>query len=157
MDYQKGRVYSAEQSLRWFYDNTHDNTVSIHGVVLQLEPEARYGDLRGVQAYVDRVTALPSVQAALGRGIVQRVAVRERKTDHHAHYRLGTIAVHTQSGTRWAMRELVILHELAHHFTRGNGHGPEFVATFITLLDLVMGPQVAMALRVLCDHEGVEV
>ena len=62
---------------------------------------------------------------------------------------------------RWAMREIVVLHELAHHVTRmHNGgvaaHGPEFVSEFIDLMSAVMAPQVALAMRMICDIEGVK-
>jgi putative metallohydrolase (TIGR04338 family) len=55
------------------------------------------------------------------------------------------------------LRELVVLHEVAHHFdiTDGPTHGPTFLDIYLTLLDLVMGPQMALALRILLAHNDV--
>lgn len=154
-DFQRSLVYSAEHQLQWFYDNVEHASINLFGVPLQLEPEVRYGDLRAIQAYVDRVITMPSVIAEFGR--YGRVFIRERKGDKAAHYRVGVIAVNTK-GSRWAMRETVLLHELAHHFAgTGCGHGPKFAAALVKLLELVMGPQAAMAQRILYDTEGVKV
>ncbi len=58
--------------------------------------------------------------------------------------------------TRWALRELVVLHEIAHHLCDAEPpHGPEFVATFCDLTGVVMGPEVAHVLRVVYAKEGV--
>lgn len=156
-DSQKAKVYSAENTLGWLYDHPEaGGTVNLGGVVLQLEPEARFGDLAGIQAYVDRVTTMPAVIAAFGPS--GPVRVRERKGSRKAHYSAGEIAIYTQGTNRqrWAMRELVVLHELAHHYARGAGHGPGFAAAFADLMGIVMGPQAALALRLLYESEGVQ-
>lgn len=50
----------------------------------------------------------------------------------------------------------VLLHEIAHHLSSAvPPHGPEFVATFCALCDVVMGPEVGHVLRVVYDKEGV--
>ena len=60
------------------------------------------------------------------------------------------------SVTDWALRELVVLHEIAHHLCDAEPpHGPEFVATFCELAEAVMGPEVAHVLRVVYAKEGV--
>ncbi len=54
------------------------------------------------------------------------------------------------------MRELVVLHEVAHHLCQvPPPHGPEFVATVCTLTELVMGPEVGHVFRVVYAQEGV--
>jgi putative metallohydrolase (TIGR04338 family) len=59
--------------------------------------------------------------------------------------------------TTWALRELVVLHELAHHVAQADPpHGPEFVATFGELAEAVMGAEVGYLLRVVYAKEGVE-
>ena len=56
----------------------------------------------------------------------------------------------------WALRELVVLHEIAHHLVDSDPpHGPEFVATFCELAAAVMGPEAAHVLRVVYAREGV--
>jgi putative metallohydrolase (TIGR04338 family) len=59
------------------------------------------------------------------------------------------------------LRELVVLHELAHHVTwlcnsGAASHGPEFVGNYITMLDRVMGPQAALAARLIYSVNGVK-
>ena len=58
---------------------------------------------------------------------------------------------------RWSMREIVVLHELAHHFTARpyTGHGPAFVSAFITLVEVVMGPNTATAAEVFFGQNRV--
>jgi putative metallohydrolase (TIGR04338 family) len=58
--------------------------------------------------------------------------------------------------TNWALRELVVLHEIAHHLSDAEPpHGPEFTATFCELAEAVMGPEVAHILRIIYAKEGV--
>ena len=66
-----------------------------------------------------------------------------------------TIAVPDRQ-TTWALRELVVLHEIAHHVAQSDPpHGPEFVATFCELASAVMGAEVGYVLRVVYAKEGV--
>jgi putative metallohydrolase (TIGR04338 family) len=67
------------------------------------------------------------------------------------------IAVPPRTDTGWAMRELVVLHEVAHHLCDGDGpaHGTDFVATFCALAATVMGPEAGHVLRVVYAKEGV--
>jgi putative metallohydrolase (TIGR04338 family) len=54
------------------------------------------------------------------------------------------------------MRELVVLHEVAHHLCDASPpHGSQYVATLCTLTELVMGPEVGHVLRVVYAKEGV--
>ena len=152
-DAQRSRVYSAEKTLRWLYDHpasSHD----IGGVIVQLEPEARFASLDSVAAYLDRVVSHPAVIAEFGPSAP--INVRERRGEKSAHYEPNTttIAINT-TGTRWSLRECVLLHETAHHYSRtGPAHGPEFTTTLTRLIELVMGPQAALALRLLYAQNG---
>ncbi|HEX2616636.1 MAG TPA: TIGR04338 family metallohydrolase [Flavobacteriales bacterium] len=148
-DTQRERVYQAEFRLRDLFataERIGNPTVELDGIRLTLPPEARFASVESMQSYCDRVTTMVAASP---------VRVRERKGDAHAHYAGGEIAVPT-FGTRWAMREVVVLHELAHHLAIGERHGPGFVATFNDLLARVMGPEVGLAYRILCTHEGVK-
>jgi putative metallohydrolase (TIGR04338 family) len=91
---------------------------------------------------------------------VSPLRVRARRAATAAHYEnrdgAGTIAVPDRDTADWAMRELVVLHEVAHHLCRAQqAHGPEFVATICTLTELVMGPELGHVLRVVYAKEGV--
>lgn len=159
-DFQQSKVYAAENALQWFYDHVPHCSVNVNGVPLQLEPEARFGDLEGIQAYCDRVVVNPAVVAMFG--VKPAVTVRERKGDRAAHYRAGVIAINSKSsawssGSGWGLRETVVIHELAHHYAgTGCGHGPKFTATHLKLLGILLGPQAAMAQRIIYDMEGVK-
>ena len=152
-DFQRAKLYSAENRLGWMLE--HTLRTELDGVSLQLEPERRFVNIADIQNYVDRVTVHPGVIGKFGR--VGRVLVRERKGGDKAHYERDkqTIAINT-TGTRWAMRELVVLHELAHHYAPGDHHGPVFSAALTALIDIMMGPQDALALRILYQNEGVK-
>lgn len=159
-DAQRAKVYAAEGFVRTMFDRAaerNNRIVEFFGTALTLPPEARFASVDSVQAYVDEVLALPSVAAAWpGRGPLR---VRPRRGATAAHYeRAGdaaTIAV-PQGREAWALRELVVLHEVAHHLCDTEpAHGPEFVATLRELAAAVMGPEVAHVLRVVCANEGV--
>lgn len=154
-DSQKSKVYHAENILRQMLDNSRDNpTVTVEGITLTLPPEAKFSSVEDVQRYVDRVITLGPVVERFGP---TKIDVRSRKGQYIAHYEHlpPTIAV-PESGTRWALREIVILHELAHHYAWLPGHGPEFVDTMITLLGLVMAPEMALLARIIYAHNNVK-
>jgi putative metallohydrolase (TIGR04338 family) len=132
--------------------------VEFFGAQLTLPPEGRFASVASVQRYVDDVLALPAVRQKWPA--VQPLRVRARRAATAAHYEnrdgTGTIAVPDRDTADWAMRELVVLHEVAHHLCQvPPPHGPEFVATLCTLTELVMGPELGHVLRVVYAKEGV--
>ncbi|TXI54545.1 TIGR04338 family metallohydrolase [Mycolicibacterium mageritense] len=152
-DTQRGRVYAAEQFVRTMFDRAAQHSsraIDFFGTQLTLPPEAKFGSVESVQRYVDDVLA--RVGAA-------PVTVRARRGAAAAHYEnvagAAVIAVPEGSGT-WALRELVVLHELAHHLCPdGPAHGPDFVSTYCELCATVMGPEVGLVLRMVYAKEGV--
>jgi putative metallohydrolase (TIGR04338 family) len=59
-----------------------------------------------------------------------------------------TIALPTHRvGGRWAMRELVVLHELAHHLSSDVEHGPQFVQVMVELVAELLGAEAGFLLR----------
>lgn len=132
-------------------------SIDFFGESLTLPPEARFASVDSVQRYVDEVLSLPAVRA--GWPHAAGLTVRPRRSMTAAHYETvggdGVIAV--PAGADWALRELVVLHEVAHHLCPdpGPAHGPGFVATFCTLAGIVMGPEVGHVLRVVYVKEGV--
>ncbi len=160
-DSQRARVYAAEAFVRTLFDRVtaHGSpTVEFFGTQLTLPPEGRFGSVASVQRYVDDVLALPAV--GQNWPTVSPVRVRARRAATAAHYEnhggTGTIAVPDRHTAGWAMRELVVLHEVAHHLCQvPPPHGPEFVATVCTLTELVMGPEVGHVFRVVYAQEGV--
>ena len=159
-DTQRAKVYAAEEFVRTLFDRAADHgnrVVEFFGTQLTLPPEARFGSAASVQRYVDDVLAMPAVGTRWPAAAA--VAVRARRGATAAHYEYtdegATIAVPDRRSI-WALRELVVLHEVAHHLCAADPpHGPEFVATFCELAAAVMGPEVGHVLRVVYAKEGV--
>ncbi|MEO6957388.1 MAG: TIGR04338 family metallohydrolase [Antricoccus sp.] len=150
-DAQRAKVYAAEALTRRVLDQSAEfRTIELAGSTLTLPAEIKFGDLAAVQKYVDHVLMQDWVVAAYPAARML-VRVRERAGDTQAHYEhaTSTIAVPT-AGDRWAMRELVVLHEIAHHLGGPEDllHGGEFCARLIHLVSEMVGPEAALLLRI---------
>ena len=160
-DSQRAKVYAAEEFVRTLFDRAAEHgsrSVEFFGGQLTLPPEARFGSVLAVQRYVDEVLALPSVRRQWSK--VAPLTVRARRAATAAHYEsrdcTGVIAVPDLDTADWAMRELVVLHEIAHHLCDAQPpHGSQYVATMCALAELVMGPELGHVLRVVYAKEGV--
>lgn len=160
-DSQRAKVYAAETFVRTLFDRAAEHgspSLEFFGTQLTLPPEGRFASVASVQRYVDDVLAMPAVRRQWPD--VAPLRVRARRAATAAHYEnrdeTGVIAVPDRVTADWAMRELVILHEVAHHLCQvPPPHGPEFVATMCTLTELVMGPELGHVLRVVYAKEGV--
>lgn len=134
------------------------HTVQIAGAQLTVPAEARFGSVDDVAAYVVRVLALGPVGERFPRARMP-VEVRVRRGQRAAHYEraTATIAVPEDAQGRWALRELVVLHEIAHHLddVGDPAHGPSFVTTLIELVGLVMGPEIGLIYRVVFGDSGL--
>jgi putative metallohydrolase (TIGR04338 family) len=159
-DAQRSKVYAAEEFVRKLFervDSHASRALDFFGTSVTLPPEGRFGSVDAVQRYVNDVLAHPAVRARWLE--LPPVTVRARRGETAAHYEwtadTATIAVPDRQ-TTWALRELVVLHELAHHVSQADPpHGPEFVATFCELASVVMGAEVGYVLRVVYAKEGV--
>lgn len=159
-DSQRARVYAAEEFVRTLLDRAAEHgspVVEFFGTQLTLPPEGRFGSVASVQRYVDEVLALPSVRRRWPGA--SPLTVRPRRAATAAHYEnrdgAGSIAVPDRDTADWALRELVVLHEVAHHLCQAEPpHGPAFVATICELTELVMGPELGHVLRVVYAKEG---
>ncbi|MFF0814266.1 TIGR04338 family metallohydrolase [Rhodococcus sp. NPDC003318] len=165
-DTQRSRVYEAESVVRGIFDRADRGTgrqLELFGSRLTLPVERRFASVQSVQAYADRVLALNWVRARWPRSAVP-VTVRARAASGAAHYEPATstlaVPLHT-GGTAWALRELVVLHELAHHLEPDGAdtaaHGPEFVARYLVLVDEIIGGEAAFVLRTTLAENGVRV
>jgi putative metallohydrolase (TIGR04338 family) len=159
-DTQRAKVYAAEEFVRTLFDRSaeHGNrVVDFFGTQLTLPPEGRFASVQAVQRYVDDVLRMTVVRESWPGG--GPLAVRTRRGVTAAHYERdedGAVIAVPEGRTTWALRELVVLHEIAHHLCVAEPpHGPEFVATFCELAGAVMGPEVAHVLRVVYAKEGV--
>ncbi|EME66538.1 hypothetical protein G352_04310 [Rhodococcus ruber BKS 20-38] len=158
-DTHRTAVYEAESLVRTMFDRADERglrVVELAGSQVTLPVERRFASLESVQAYVDAVLALNWVRARWPRASV-RARVRARAGNSAAHYEsdCATIALpEHHANTAWAFRELVVLHELAHHLDPSDPddpteppHGPAFVDRFLTLVGEIVGPEAAFALR----------
>lgn len=153
-DSQRQAVYAAEAQLGRILDRGAEfPIVEAAGSHLTVPVERHFGDIASVQRYIDRVLGLSWIQAQWPAQARRPVTVRARRGGTKAHYEAAgaVIAVPPPRGTdAWAMRELVILHELAHHLCGPHelGHGSEFTNTMLILVDGVIGPEAALLLRI---------
>ncbi|MCZ4517315.1 TIGR04338 family metallohydrolase [Rhodococcus ruber] len=163
-DTQRSAVYDAEQLVRTMFDRAEERdirAVQVMGSQITLPVERKFASIASVQAYIDAVLALDWVAAtwpAAGRVIT----VRARSGSGAAHYEpdTATIAVPLHHGNRaWALRELVVLHELAHHFADENEqqHGGAFVNRYITLVGELIGSEAGFVLRAMMAESGVRI
>ncbi|WP_435405434.1 TIGR04338 family metallohydrolase [Mycolicibacterium komossense] len=161
-DSQRSKVYAAEEFVRTLFDRAAQHGargIDFFGASLTLPPEARFGSIEAVARYVDEVLTLSAVAQRWPSAGALRVRARRGATAAHYENADGTaiIAVPDRRSADWAMRELVVLHEVAHHLhPMEPAHGPGFVATFCELAELVMGPEVGHVLRVVYAKEGVK-
>ncbi|CAN5414823.1 TIGR04338 family metallohydrolase [soil metagenome] len=161
-DSQRSKVYAAEEFVRTLFDRVAQHGargIDFFGASLTLPPEGRFGSMDAVARYVDEVLALPAVAQRWPSAGALRVRSRRGATAAHYENIDGTavIAVPDKRPADWAMRELVVLHEVAHHLhPLEPAHGPGFVGTFCELAELVMGPEVGHVLRVVYAKEGVK-
>jgi len=155
-DMQRAKVYDAEGLVRRMFDRADEHgmrTVKLYGSHITLPIERRFASVESVQSYVDRVLGLNWIRARWERATAP-ITVRARAGASAAHYETEreTLAVPLHvSGNAWALRELVILHEVAHHLEPGGEelapHGPEFCSRYLDLVDGIIGPEAALVLR----------
>ena len=153
---QRARVYAAEDHWAVQLDAARRGAVraQVAGSSVLLPAELRFGDLAAAQDYADAHLAghgLPPVVLRLRRG--QRMAHWEPP---------GTIALPVpEHGEPWALREAVLLHELAHHLAfHLDGvldHGAAYTARMLALVAGALGEEAAFALRVDYGEQGVRV
>ena len=162
-DAQRSRVYRAEDAWADRLDAARRGAVSatVAGSSVLLPAERRFGSVDAAASYAARVLRLPEVVAEVGA--VPPPALRLRRGSRAAHWEPpGTIAVPVPvHGEPWALRESVLLHELAHHVGETTGrtsrHAAPFPAVVLLLAGAALGPEAAFALRVEYGGLGVEV
>jgi putative metallohydrolase (TIGR04338 family) len=158
-DPQRARVYEAEGLLARMIDRRDDFPLaSAFGSRIAVPDDRKFGDLDSVQRYVDAVLALDWVRRETPERAALPVRVRARAGATKAEYEFAThtIAVPPHRvGGRWAMRELVVLHEVAHHLAGETGHGPAFVGTMLELVSQIVGEEAGFLLRSALQDVGI--
>lgn len=162
-DAQRARVYRAEDVWAAQLDAARlgAQLATVGGSAVLLPAERRLGSLDAAADYAARVLALPEVVEVLGT--VPPPRLRTRRGAGRAHWEPpGTIALPVPAhGEPWALRETVLLHELAHHLAEltgtARGHRPPFPAVVLLLTAAVLGAEAALALRVAYGEQSVAV
>lgn len=156
-DPEKQSVYNAEFDLREIYDlceNVDDYRVDLFGWEMELPRERKFADVLSIERYYIAVCGLDSVKAKFPG--IHAPSVRKRRGELFAHYEaLGNVVAIPDTRSRWALRETVALHELAHACAPGAGHGVAFRRAFIFLVQQAMGAEAGMALNYFYDQHGV--
>ena len=161
-DTGRAAFYHAENLVLGMFDRASDfRAVHLAGSTVTLPVERRFASVESVQDYVDAVLALPWVRETWPQATTP-VTVRRRTGSAKAHYhRAGAVIAlpgHVANHA-WALRELVVLHELAHHLTdpAEADHGAAFAGTLVELVSDVIGAEAGFALRVTLLDAGVAV
>lgn len=144
-------MYAAEDAVgrMWDRDVAGPVTVDFHGSQLVLPVQRRFGDLDSIQRFCDHVL--------IEEDGVGGVRVRQRRGVRRAHWEVPNVIALPDA--RWAMREMPVLHELAHHIVWQRqlpdpGHGAEFAATYLDLLGRVTGPELRLVMLSMLDNLG---
>lgn len=141
-------VYRAED--QWSATLDRGGEVDFFGSRLQVPTQLRFGSLEHARTYVDDVCNGLSIDAP---------TIRHRKGGKRAHYSDGEIAIPTDQP--WAMRESVVLHEIAHHVSvrtaADHTHSAVFAGSMLSLVELRLGPEAGLLLRTGYQAAGVPV
>lgn len=161
-DPDKSAVYAAEDQLASWLDQVtpEQPTVTVDGEVHTPEVEPRFTDPGAAGRYAAQVLAhLRECEVDYAGREQTDVIVRARRGHRMATYlqEPPTIAVPPfEAGGRWALRGLVLLHELAHHLSGELVHRAGFRSTFLRLLEDIGSPVIAQLLQVAYAAEGLE-
>jgi putative metallohydrolase (TIGR04338 family) len=122
--------------------------IEAYGTSFRTPDERKFARVEDIQRYVD------AVLAHVGHDRPVKVRVRKGITKAHYEHYNETIAIPENP---WAMREIVVLHEIAHHLTKYSepAHGPEFRSAFCDLLERVLCPEARFLLQVAFFERGL--
>ena len=137
------RTYEAEFLVRDMLDTGH---ADLHGRRFDFGVERRFASLENVQDYVQRVLNLNWLRAAYPAAANPLRVVRSRVINK-ASCGSGILNMNNSFAGKWQMRELVLLHEIAHHLTPYEAHTAAFRTCFAHLVEEIMSPEAALALR----------
>lgn len=156
-DERRAAVYAAEQQLRDLLSRSSGGTVDFFGSQLPVPVERRFSSFAELADYLKDVLARSSWSE------LAAPALRPRRGAALAHYEYEAACIAIPEAEQWAWRELVLLHELAHHIValrtadRAAAHGPQFAGVYVELINQELGGTAALLLRAAFDGVGVEV
>lgn len=165
-DIQRQRLYDAEHQVRRQLElaaaGARTVTVAASTVVLPLE--VKFGSLSAAQRYTDGVVRTRDFATRFPRAAVAPLRLRPRRGDRSAHYEApGTIALHEPPhGSGWSLRELVVLHEIAHHAAFHDlpaeaAHGPHYAGALVRIVSDVLGGEAGLLLTTAMAEHDVDI
>lgn len=137
------KIYGPEWRVCNVLD-TPEIPFEMFGTTVTVPVERKFGHLDTVKAYVNHVCMNEN-------HTVPNVVINKR-LKVHATYNWGTISMPLPEKGRWAWREAVVLHEIAHHFAPTNDHGKDFQKIFAKLLDKYIGPEIGWVYQILATE-----
>lgn len=154
LDPDQNRVYNTEHQLQEVLDR-YPGQVKIAQSIIAPPVERRFGDIPSIQRYVDAVAAKLHIEGMIGPRLTRgtpTVVLTRGVTQATYNWSTNQIRIPDQATdrtlVRWAMRETVVLHEIAHWMTpQGAAHGREFQSALLWLLDTVIGPEAGFVFR----------
>ena len=148
VDRLRSAVYTAEDQWSTLLDR--GGALDFFGSTVQVPLQVRFGSLEHARDYVESVCRANDLTVP---------TVRNRKGGKRAHYEQGVIAV--SSDHVWAMRESVLLHEIAHHMCVVHYanflHDDCFAETMLALVYQQLGAEAHSLLRTGYLAAGVHV
>ena len=159
---QTDSVYKAENYIRFLADEARkqDNglvSAQILGSTFNIPMDRTFGDIESVRRYANIVIQRMSHKYPRMAGVKISQQARMKAKSY---YRPSTheIVLAGNVGAdlnRWAMRELVVLHELAHAAAPvGESHGAKFTAIFSELLEEMLDNNMGIIARMAYHEAG---
>ena len=159
-DYGRTALYAAEHQLCRILDRFPvGEPLELFGSKVVLPRETKFSGLAEVEIYVQRVLRHSDVVRVFGE--LPGPALRERRGQTKAHDEFDTETIALPVGQDWALREIVVLHEIAHYlvhqkYPKAQAHGREFARTQQMLIEWMIGVEVAWLLGIAFTDAGVE-
>jgi len=131
-------------------------TIDLFGSTFPLPQERKFGSIESIELFLKRVAMLSSIQDEYP-GVKGPKVDPSKKSANGAYpswsqYNPGSETIFIPphgGGISNQMRELVALHEMAHHVTKVGSHSPKFLKGYHLLIGEVMDPTFA-ALHKMC-------
>lgn len=140
-DRNRSAVYAAEALVVGMIDRGAD--VDFHGSRLPVVPDRKFGRVGDIERYLAWLRGHD-----WGAPQVPTIRVRQRRGAAKATWEAPDVMAIPDAA--WARRELVVLHEYAHHVvwhrTGGSGHGADFCRVFTDLVRNAVGPEAGLLL-----------
>lgn len=177
-DLDRRTTYAAEDMVTDWLDAVDPESgevqVSVPGdgrrstVTFLPEAEPKFSSRAEVEAFLPKVMERLQQQGRLSGSVFGgrekvKVAVVSLPGWKKAQYSGGLILLpEREKGGAWALRGMVVLHELAHHLNNGiegaliDGHGEGFRSTFVRLLESLGWAQMAAMLREAYRQVGLD-